>query len=149
MDQVDDGANMPRSVRGRHGLRRRGYPAGFPARQLGAVADAELAEDAGEVRLDGLLADPQGRGDLLVHLALGDEARDLELRRRQLVAAGGLLAQDLAAAGEGRRGLLLPGDRAEPLELGPGGPPPPPGPDPGAPAPPRGAPRPGPAPPPG
>src|SRR6185437_12246165 len=81
----------------------------------------ELAEDSRQVGLDGLLADPERRSDLLVHLALGDEARHLELGRRLLVAAGGLLAQDLAAAGERRGRLLLPGRRAEPPELLAGG----------------------------
>src|SRR5919202_2569264 len=61
------------------------------ARQLDAVAHAELLEDVGPVRLDGLLADRQQLGDLAVRVALGDELDDLLLARGERVL-GDLLA---------------------------------------------------------
>src|ERR1035437_4170586 len=50
---------------------------------LRAVVHAELAQDAGHVVLDGLFADRQGVGDLLVGHALGDVVQDLHFARRE------------------------------------------------------------------
>src|SRR3954454_25396647 len=56
--------------------------------QLGAVAHVELAVDVAEVELDRLRAQEQRVGDALIRPALGDQHRDLQLLRGQLVAAG-------------------------------------------------------------
>src|SRR5262245_20623006 len=48
---------------------------------LGPVIDCQLAQDRAHVVLDGLLADRQGVGDLLVGHALGDVVEDLDLAR--------------------------------------------------------------------
>src|SRR5450755_1384429 len=48
---------------------------------LGPVVHAELAQDAGHVVLDCLLADREGVRDLLVGHALGDVVQDLDLTR--------------------------------------------------------------------
>src|SRR4051794_38871262 len=48
---------------------------------LGPVVDGQLAQDRAHVVLDGLLADRQGIGDLLVGHALGDVVEDLDLAR--------------------------------------------------------------------
>src|SRR5688500_10003961 len=48
---------------------------------LGAVVDGELAEDGAHVVLDGLLADAQRVGHLLVRHALRDVVEDLDLAR--------------------------------------------------------------------
>src|SRR4029077_3411558 len=62
---------------------------------LGPVVDGELAEDRAHVVLDGLLADRQGVGDLLVRHALGDVVEDLDLARGERGEdRGGLLAVD-------------------------------------------------------
>ena len=53
-----------------------------PQRGLRAVGDADLREDAGQVRLDRLLADLEPARDQLVGQALGDEREDLALARR-------------------------------------------------------------------
>src|SRR4051812_28130771 len=49
------------------------------ARQLDAVAHAELAEDVRPVALDGLRADHEDLGDLLRRVRLGDQLHHLEL----------------------------------------------------------------------
>src|SRR5215217_1544784 len=59
------------------------------ARQLDAVAHAELLEDVRAVTLDGLLADEQQVGDLLVGVGLGDQLDDLLLARRERVGMTG------------------------------------------------------------
>ena len=46
-------------------------------------ADAELAADVGEVGCDGLLGDEPRRGDGVVGGAVGQQAQDLQLARRQ------------------------------------------------------------------
>jgi len=50
---------------------------------LRAVVDRQLAQDRAHVVLDGLLADRQGIGNLLVGHAPGDVVEDLDLARRQ------------------------------------------------------------------
>src|SRR6266511_2618442 len=61
----------------------RSAPAGSvePAGQLGAGADPELSVDAGQVPLDGLHRQEQGRGRLLVGGAFDHHAGDAVLRR--------------------------------------------------------------------
>src|SRR5690242_34338 len=56
-----------------------------PRPQLGARADAELAVDAGDVRLDGLRAHEQLSGDLAVRQAGGGELGDAALALGQVV----------------------------------------------------------------
>src|SRR6185503_6276142 len=51
------------------------------ADQLDAVAHAELAQQVGPVRLDGLLGQVQDLGDLLVGVRLGDQLEHLLLAR--------------------------------------------------------------------
>jgi hypothetical protein len=53
------------------------------ARQIDAVAHAELTEDVGSVAFDGLDAEDELRRDLLGALSLADELQDLELAWRQ------------------------------------------------------------------
>jgi hypothetical protein len=53
--------------------------------QLGSRADAELAVDLGEVELDRLRRQEERGAGLAVRGPLGDEERDLELLRGQLV----------------------------------------------------------------
>src|SRR5258708_5576830 len=48
---------------------------------LGPVVDGQLAQDRAHVVLDGLLADRQRVGDLLVGHALGDVVEDLDFTR--------------------------------------------------------------------
>src|SRR3954470_9956210 len=55
---------------------------------LGAVAGAELAGDPGEVALDGQGGEAEDVADLLVRLAVGDEAEHLDLAAGQLGDAG-------------------------------------------------------------
>src|SRR5947209_8015928 len=50
-----------------------------PERGLGAVGHADLAEDAGQMGLDRLLADLQTAGDELVREPLEQEGEDLQL----------------------------------------------------------------------
>src|SRR6266542_2240884 len=52
-------------------------------RHLDAGGNAELEEDVTHVRLDGLGAEEERRGDLAVRLAVGRHGRDLELAFRQ------------------------------------------------------------------
>ena len=58
-----------------------------PERRLGARAQAELGEDAGDVGADGPLADAELHGDLLVRLARADEAQHVELARGERAAS--------------------------------------------------------------
>ena len=57
-----------------------------PERGLRSVGHADLLEDAGEVRLHGLLADPELARDQLVRQALRDAAQHLALALAQLGA---------------------------------------------------------------
>src|SRR3954467_14815227 len=67
------------------------------AHELHPVAHAELAQQVGPVRLDGLLRQVQRLGDLLVRVCLGDQLQDLLLARRQrLPRGGGVVAHPLA-----------------------------------------------------
>src|SRR5690606_37380396 len=80
-------------------------------------AQAELAEHAAQVALDGPRAEEQRRGDVLVGPALGDRERDLQLLRRQVAQAGrGRRRGSGAARPELALGALLPRRRAEPPE---------------------------------
>ncbi len=54
--------------------------------ELDAVPGSELAEDPGDVGLGGQRAELQPVGDLLVGQPRGDELKDLQLARSQLVA---------------------------------------------------------------
>ena len=54
-----------------------------PERGLRAVGHVELAEDPGQVRLDGLLADLEPAGDQLVRQTLDEQDEDLLLARGQ------------------------------------------------------------------
>jgi hypothetical protein len=58
------------------------------AGEFDATAYAELAIDAGQVRLDGLLLDQEGRCDLGVGASLGDEFGDPLLGRGEEVFGG-------------------------------------------------------------
>ena len=79
---------------------------------LRAVVDRQLAQDRAHVVLDGLLADRQRVGDLLVGHALGDVVENLDLARRKRREDGrGFLAVDRQLAelleharGHGRAG---------------------------------------------
>jgi hypothetical protein len=53
--------------------------------RLYAIAQVELLEDVGDVRLDGGLADVELLGDLSVGESVGDEPEDLQLARGELV----------------------------------------------------------------
>jgi len=55
---------------------------------FGAVGDAELAVDVGEVELDGLFGDPELFADCLVGEAAGDGFEDAELAVGEAGAAG-------------------------------------------------------------
>src|SRR5215470_6261987 len=55
------------------------------AHQLRARRDPELREHLAQVVLDRARAEEELSGHLLVRVALADEARDLQLLRRQLV----------------------------------------------------------------
>src|SRR5829696_1673705 len=59
---------------------------GDAVRELGAGADAELAVDARQRRLDRVLREEERRRNFAVRAALGDEHGDPPLRLRQLVA---------------------------------------------------------------
>src|SRR4051795_4551191 len=79
---------------------------------LGPVVHGQLAKDRAHVVLDGLLADGQRVGDLLVGHALGDVVEDLDLARGQrreyrsgILPVDGQLAELLEdARGDGRLG---------------------------------------------
>src|SRR6185436_4472721 len=59
-------------------------------RRLGAAADVELGENAGDVHARGLLGHEQLRADLAVRRAAGQQLEHLALARRQ---AEGVLAR--------------------------------------------------------
>src|SRR3954467_8776855 len=73
---------------GASGLRQPAAADGVPD-DLDAAAQAELFHRAGLVRLDGLAADVELRGDVLGGVAPGDEPEDLLLAVAQLDAAAG------------------------------------------------------------
>src|SRR5262245_54216601 len=66
-----------------------------------ATGEAELAGDVRAVVLDGPVVNPEGVGDLLARLEVGDEGEDAALRRRQAHELGGRAA--LAARCRRRR----------------------------------------------
>jgi RimJ/RimL family protein N-acetyltransferase/GNAT superfamily N-acetyltransferase len=75
-------------------------------RGLGAVGQAQLGQDAGDVALDRLLGDRQGPGDLAVGTAPGDLAQHVGLARgEQLERAGRGAAAEFADQPGGGRGL--------------------------------------------
>ena len=69
-----------------------------PQRRRRPVRDPDRAEDRGQVRLDGALADAEAAGDLLVGQPLTHQLEHLAL-------AGGEVAAGRAAAGAGREQL--------------------------------------------
>ena len=83
-------------------------------RELGAGAHAELAIDPCQRRLDGVLREEQGRRDLAVRAAFGDERGDPSLGLRQLARRGRAAADPRQLGAR----LLGPERRAEPLEGG-------------------------------
>src|SRR4051794_2247945 len=54
--------------------------------RFGAAAGAELGQDRGDVKLDGMVADRQSDGDGLVGQAFGNQLQDLALARGKLLA---------------------------------------------------------------
>src|SRR5690349_20145900 len=85
--------------------------------QLDGRGDAELHEDLAQVVLHGLGADEDLRRDLAVARAAGDERRDPQLLRGQIVDRRGVaLAGALPRGVELATGALGPRRRAEPLE---------------------------------
>src|SRR5687768_3744414 len=62
-----------------------------PHGRLRAVLRTELGQDVSHVCLDGLFADVEGGGDVLVRLAERDVPKHLELARSEIV--GGVRAQ--------------------------------------------------------
>ena len=70
----------------------------------GAIADADLGVDALDVVAGRLARDHEPLGDLLVRQALGDEAKHLELPRRQIVTSFPLPFFDGIEPGEVRCG---------------------------------------------
>jgi hypothetical protein len=86
---------------------------------LGAVAQAELAEDAADVGLDRLFGEDEALGDLPVGKAAGDQGENLGLPRGERVEAsggagsrGGRPAAGEVGdqpAGDGRREQCVPG----------------------------------------
>ena len=88
-------------------LSRRAVPLG-PQRRLGAVGDAELAEDPREVRLDGLLADLEPARDQLVRQPLDEQRRAPRARGRRAPRAGraaDACVEDRAGGARVERGL--------------------------------------------
>src|ERR671919_1305273 len=71
---------------------------GGPAGELVPGGQLELAQHARDVALDRLHGQVQARGDLLVHVAAGDQLEDLALARGQLVQLG--VARDALAGPE-------------------------------------------------
>src|SRR4051794_20861998 len=75
---------------------------------LGAVARTELAGDAGEVTLDGQRGEAELVADLLVGLAVGHEAKDLELAAGELLdtlGSGGATQANREQRGDRRVGV--------------------------------------------
>src|SRR5881227_3133304 len=77
-----------------------------PARYIHAVAQAELAEHAALVALDGLRADHERVGDLARAVALGHELRHLALAggQRGVTGAGARRLRQPAAGERGAAG---------------------------------------------
>src|SRR5262249_23468986 len=67
--------------------------------QILARVDAELLVDVAQVVFDRLRAQKQGRCGLAGRLTCGEQQRDLELLRRQLVDGGRFAAAECLAAG--------------------------------------------------
>src|SRR3990170_729463 len=113
----DGGMLPPRSLRHRGGRSLERALAREPRSELRTRADAELAVDAAEVRLDRLRAEEERCPRLAVRRAACDDECDLELLRRQLLCCGGRPPSRLLSGG-GEFGVdaLLPGRRVEPLE---------------------------------
>jgi hypothetical protein len=84
---------------------------------------AELGKDVGHVGAGGLHTDEQGRGDLGVGVALGDEPENLPLPAGKPVRVAGSRAGGVVAVGFARGGPAVPGRRAprSPLARGPPG----------------------------
>src|SRR2546423_15168238 len=74
---------MPRF--GASGLARLSAELGRPCGGLAARADAELAENGGDVVIDSSLRQYEARCDVAVPQAVGQQAEDFELARRQAV----------------------------------------------------------------
>lgn len=70
-----------------------------PQRSLGAVGDAELFEDAGEVRFDRAFADPELASDEFVGEAGGHEPEHLLLTFAQLGTVGAAAATEQQSSG--------------------------------------------------
>src|SRR3954468_8827699 len=86
--------------------------------QLVARRDRQLREDAAQVVVDGALAEEQLRRDFPVGGTACDEARDLDLLRRQLVDRARIpLARRLAAGPQLTARTLGPWRRPNALEL--------------------------------
>src|SRR3954451_24774478 len=86
-------------------------------RQLLARGDAELLVDVPQVVLDGLRTQEDRRGRLAGGLAVGQEARDLALLRRQLIECRRVAtARGCAGRRQLGAGLIGPRRRAEALE---------------------------------
>src|SRR5687768_7469535 len=89
---------LSRRTRSRAGVRHRARVTRPPSLQIpllqplqhraGAVADAHLGEDAGDVVLDRAFADAEGAGDLAVAVAAGHEAEHFGLALGEAVAGG-------------------------------------------------------------
>src|SRR5580765_2579925 len=80
-----------RSARGQAGRRTQAGLAGAHDR-LVAMLRSDLVEDTADVVADGLLREPEGRGDLPVVESLGDAFQDVALTRREIAEGepGGL-----------------------------------------------------------
>src|SRR5262245_15303040 len=79
-------------------------------RQVGARRDGELGEDLAQVVVDRARAEVELPADLAVGQTVGDEARYLELLRRELAEARGVaLARGLAARSQLPARAILPG----------------------------------------
>ena len=94
----------PQLARSGYGEARAGRPA-RTARAAAAARDGTPAcADVRDVAMDGVLAEHEARGDLAVRQALGEQAEDLALARRQLrQRAGGRGARSAEAAPRARR----------------------------------------------
>jgi hypothetical protein len=86
--------------------------------QLGPGGDAELGVDLVQVVADGVAADEQLVGDLLVAQPLAGQASDLPLLGGELLLGAGIaLAGGLAAGPQLRAGPIGPGGGAEAFEI--------------------------------
>src|SRR3990170_18645 len=113
----DGGMLPPRSLRHRGGRSLERALAREARSELCARADAELAVDATEVRLDRLRAEEERCARLAVRRPARDDEGDLELLRGQLLRCGGRPPSRLLSGG-GELGVdaLLPGRSVEALE---------------------------------